>query len=167
MEQIITDFGVKPILLAAQILNFLVLFLILKKFLYPPILRVLEQRRQIVTDSLNNAEKIEQRLQRLEDESSQRLAEVSKEAQKILDKASNTADDIIAKAHQQAQTDIERMLEKGQHNLLLEREKMQREMRDELMQLVVLGIEKTSGKILEQADHKRILEQQIADLKNQ
>lgn len=167
MEQIIADFGVKPVLLAAQIVNFLVLFLILKKFLYPPILKVLEQRREIVANSIDNAEKIEQRLQRLEDESSQKLAEVSKEAQKILDTASNSADEIISKAHQQAQADIERMLEKGQQSLLQEREKMQREMREELMQLVVLGIEKTAGKVLEQADHQKILEKQIADLKNQ
>lgn len=165
MEQIITDFGVKPVLLAAQVINFLVLFLILKKFLYPPVLKVLEQRRQIVTESLNNADKIEQRLQKLEDESTEKLAVVSKDAQKILEMASKTADEIIAKAHHKAQADIEKMLEKGQQTLLQEREKMKQEMREELMQLVVLGIERTAGKVLEEADHKQILERQIAELK--
>lgn len=166
MEKIFTDFGVEPVLLAAQIVNFLILLLILKKFLYKPVLNVLEHRKQVVRDSFENAEKIEQRLNSIEDECVARLTVVAGEAQKIIDAASHTADDIIAKAHKKAQSDIEIMIDAAKQNLALEQSKMKQEMRDELAQLVIFGIEKTAGKILEHADHKRILNEQISNLKN-
>jgi len=41
---ILNQFGIKPVLLAAQVVNFLALLFILKKFLYQPILKVLKTR---------------------------------------------------------------------------------------------------------------------------
>ena len=58
---ILSQFGVKPILLAAQVVNFLILLFILKKFLYGPILKVLSERRKKIEDSLKNVEEIEKR----------------------------------------------------------------------------------------------------------
>jgi len=164
MEKIFTDFGVQPVLIAAQIVNFLVLLLILKRFLYRPLLKVIEERQKVVSNSLSNADKIEKRLQSIEDESTQKLLVVSKEAQKIIDAASSTADEIITQAHQKAQVDIETMLEKAKQNLSQERKKMEQEMRENLAELVIYGIEKTAGKVLQSADQKRIIEDQLNDL---
>ena len=59
---ILNQFGVQPILLAAQVVNFLILLFILKKFLYGPILKVLDSRKKTIEQSLKNAEEIERRL---------------------------------------------------------------------------------------------------------
>lgn len=164
MEQILTDFGVKPILLAAQIVNFLILFLILKKFFYRPLLRILEERKKRIKNSLRNAEIIKQRLQTTEEESAKKLSAASKEAKIILDTATNTANEIIAKAHQQAQSDIELMVEKGRKNLLQEREIVIQKLRGEYAKSVILGIEKITYNILDQADHKKIIQHQVEKL---
>lgn len=167
MEEIFTDFGVEPVLIAAQIVNFLILLLILKRFLYRPLLRVIEDRRKVVSDSLTNAKTIEKRLQQIDNESAQKLSAVSKEAQKIIDDASNVADEIITQAHQKAREDIDLMVKKAKQNLLKERNKVEQEIHKEFVKLVVFGIEKTTGKVLQQTDHKRIIEQQLNNLKKQ
>ena len=45
----LNDFGVKPVLLAAQAVNFFILLFILKRFLYKPILGMLEKRKMILS----------------------------------------------------------------------------------------------------------------------
>lgn len=161
MEQILNDFGVKPILLAAQIVNFLILFLILKKFFYHPLLRVLEERKERIRNSLRNTEIIKQRLQTTEEESAKKLSAASKEAKIIIDAATNTANEIIAKAHRQAQSDTELMVERGRKSLLQEREIVIKKLRGEYAESVISGIEKIAYKVLDQADHKKIIEQQL------
>ena len=165
MDKILADFGVQPVYLAAQVVNFIVLLLILKKFLYRPILKVLEDRKKTVSESLINAEQIEVQLQVTEQESAKKLSEVSKQAKMILDNASNTANQIIADAHEKAKADIESMIEKGKENIIVEREMMKKEMSEELAGLVLLGVERIAGKALDQPDHMKIFDQTIEGLK--
>lgn len=167
MDKILIDFGVQPVYLAAQVVNFLVLLLILKKFLYKPVLKVIEDRRKAIADGLNNSKKIAAQLQATEQESAEKLSEVSKQAQLILDHASNNANKIIADAHKQAQSDIELMIEKGKESILAEQEVMKNQLHDELADLVLIGIERVAGKVLDNSDHMKIVDQTIENLKEE
>ncbi len=71
---ILNEFGIKPILLAAQVVNFLILLYILKRFLYKPILKVLNERKNKIADSLKNAEEIERKLVEISEEEQKRIA---------------------------------------------------------------------------------------------
>ncbi len=164
MEKIFTDFGVDPLLISAQAVNFLVLFYILKRFLFRPLLKIIEERQKVVQDSLDNADKIEQRLQTVESESAERLDVVSKKAQKIIDNATLAADVIIEKAHKKAESDIEKMIVDAQRHIAEERKTMQKELHQELAKLVIFGIEKTSSKIVDDEDHKKLIAQQCDEL---
>lgn len=161
MEKFLADFGVQPVYLAAQAVNFIILLLVLKRFLYKPILKVLDERKKMAVESLNQAELIEAKLQSLETESALKLQEVSKQAQKILDNASETADKIISEAHRKAREDADSILEKGKQSLSAEREILKKELADELSGLVLMGIEKVSGKIVDQPDHLKLLDQTL------
>lgn len=164
MEKIITDFGVQPVLLAAQIVNFLILLFLLKKFLYGPILKVLETRKKTIADSLKNAEKIEKRLADTEEESDKRITTAAKEAQKIIDEATKNAQLVVAEAHQKAQVDIDEMMEKGKQSIQFEKEKMQQEMREEISDIVVTALEKVTGKVINKADQKKMIDQAVKGL---
>ncbi len=145
MDKVLSDFGVQPILLAAQIVNFLILLLILKRFLYRPILKVLKQRQETIAQSLRNAQAVEERLQKTEEEKELVLDKAAKEAQKLIDEATVAANQVMADAH-------------------TKEEKMQQEIREELADLVVLGIEKVAGKVLDKKNQKEIVERSIKEL---
>ena len=166
MEKIVTDFGIEPVYLAAQMVNFIILLLILKKFLYRPILKVLEERKETVAASLLNAEKIEQQLQKTEQASEKKLAETLKHAQIIINNASTTADQIITEAHKKVKADIEIMMEEGRRNISIEREAMRNELRKELVNLIILGVGKVAGRVLDESDHKKTLAQTINELED-
>ncbi len=166
MENLLTDFGVQPVYLAAQIVNFTILLLILKKFLYKPILQVLEERKRTVSNNLAKADQIELKLKTTEQETAKKLSDVSKQAQVILENASITADQIIADAHEKARADVDSMIEQGRESISVEREMMKKEMSKELAGLVVLGMERVAGKVLDDPDHRKIVEQAIEELES-
>jgi len=162
--EILNQFGIQPVLLAAQVFNFTILFLILKKFLYQPILKMLKTRQDTIAKSLKEAEEIEKRLQKTEEEREKVLEKAALEAKKMIDETTQSASQIIAEAHTKASTDMEKILEQGRLSIKLEKEKMQQEIREELADLVVLGIEKVAGKILDKKTQKEIVERSIKEL---
>jgi F-type H+-transporting ATPase subunit b len=165
MDKILTDFGVQPIYLAAQAVNFIILLLILKKFLYRPILKILKDRKQTISDTLLKAEQITAQLQTADVTAAEKLSEASKQAQVIIANASNTAHRIITEAHEKAQVDVDLMIEQGKQSISVERENMKNEMSDQLAGLVVLGMEKIAGKVIDRPEHSKIVDQTINSLK--
>lgn len=161
----LTDFGVQPILLLAQIVNFLILLFILKKFLYKPILKVLEERKQKIADSLSNAEEIEKRLQKIGDEREDALRKAAKETEDLIAEATQGADKIIKEAHEKAGKDIEKMIAKSEESMRLEREALHQEIRTELAALVVEGLQKVTGKVISKADQKKMVKDSLKELK--
>lgn len=158
------QFGIQPMLLLAQIVNFLILLWILKKFLYSPILKLLEERKRRIAKSLEDAQKIEERLAKLEKDREKVLAKAALEARKIVEDAGKSASQVIADAHQKAQEDIDLMMTKALAEQRLEKDKMRQELRSELANLIVLGLQKISGKVFTREDQKNLVEQSIRDL---
>lgn len=158
------DFGVKPVLLIAQVVNFLILLFILKRFLYKPILKVLEERKKKIAESLKNASEIEKKLEQITEDREKKLQKAAKEAEEIIKEATENADKIITQAHEKAGKDIEKILAKTENEMELEREKLKQEIRAELAHLVELGLKKVSGKVITQKEHKELVEKSVKDL---
>ncbi len=161
---ILSDFGVQPILLAAQVVNFLVLLFILQRFLYRPILKVLKDRKQTIETSLKQAEEIELRLQQTEEEREQIVSKAAQEAQHIVDEAAKTANQIVEEAHQKAMTDINAMIERNNQAMKTEREQLRQEVRQDAAHLVTVALQKITGKVLTKSDQKNIIDQSVKGL---
>jgi F-type H+-transporting ATPase subunit b len=167
MEEIFKDFGVQPVLLAAQAVNFLILLFILKRFLYKPLLKVLEERKAKVAKSLKDAEEIERRLQQTVEDQEKFLNKASREAQEILETATKSADQIISEARLKASQEMEEMVLKTQQALKSEREKLSQEVRLEVADLITLGFEKISGKALSKKDQEDLVKKSVRELNNE
>lgn len=163
--EIIDNFGIKPLLLAAQVVNFLILLYILKRFLYKPLLKVLDERKQKISQSLKNADEIEKRLVAIENDRGEKLQEAAKEAKEILTEATKNADRIVAEAHLKAEKDIEKLMEKSKGAMDLEKDKLYQQIRIDLADLVALGLEKVAGKTLTEKDKKELLEKSLKEIK--
>ncbi len=158
------DFGVQPILLLAQVVNFLLLLLILKKLLYKPILKILQQRKDTIAQSLKNAEEIEKKLLKTEEDREKVLAKAVDESKKIIEDATKSATQVIEDAHIRAGHDIELMLQKGRVGINQEREKMHQEIREEITDIVVASLQKVTGKIITKKDQKDLISKSIRSI---
>jgi F-type H+-transporting ATPase subunit b len=162
--EILNQFGIQPILLAAQVVNFAILFFILKKLLFKPIITMLKARQATIAKSLEDAAEIETRLQKTEEDREKVLQKAALEAKKMIDETTQQASQIIAEAHTKASADMENILEQGRQSIRLEKEKMQQEIRAELADLLVLGLEKVAGKVLTQKDQKELVRETVHQL---
>ncbi len=113
------EFGVQWPLLVASIINFVILLLLLKKFLYAPILKTLDERREMIKKSMENAEFIEKEKKKTEERVKSSLKLANEESLKIINRAHLAAEksktDIIDEANQQALKIIERAKEEIGH----------------------------------------------------
>lgn len=158
------DFGVKPILLAAQVVNFLILLWILNKLLYRPILKVLAQRRKNVEDSLKNAEEIEQRLLQTEEDRDEKLAKAGEEAQKIIEEGKVLQAQMIEEGREKTAKLVESMIKEGEESIRRKEGIMQQQIYSNLSNIVILVLQKVTGKVISKGDQKRIVEQEIKNL---
>lgn len=162
--EILNQFGINPILLLAQVVNFLVLLFILKKFLYKPILKVLGERKQKIEDSLKNAEEIEKRLLETQQESEKVLAKTSAQAQKLMDDTKKELELFREEMRQNAKQEAERIIKEGQESAQAEALRMKQEIMSKMAEIVAVGMEKITGKILNKKEQKDIIEKEVRNL---
>lgn len=166
MEKILSDFGINPILLAAQIVNFLVLLFILKKLLYKPILKMLDERKKKIEESLENAEKIQKELEETEVRRDEILNKSIDEAKKIVDEANVAAAQIHADAQVKAKADMEAMMEQGMQMIAGEKDKMKSEIKGEVASMITMSMEKVLGKALDSKMQQKLVEDAVKTMKS-
>ena len=160
----LSDFGVQPILLAAQAVNFLVLLFILNKFLYKPVLKTLDQRKQKVSQSLKDAAEIEKKLAQIELDQEKALQAATTEAKKIINEATESGNQIINDAHLKAAHDIQLMVNKSNTQISLEKDRLNQEIKAELADMIAAGLKVISGKVLSDNDKKELLDRSIKNI---
>lgn len=162
--EILNQFGVQPILLAAQVVNFLILLFILKRFLYKPLLKVLDQRKKNIEDSLKNAEEIEKRLLETHEQCEKIIAKTLQESQKILDETNQTAAQILAGANQAAEQILLKAADDGKKVVELQERVLMDQVREHVGNLVTLALEKVLGKKITKKDQVEIIEKEVRNL---
>jgi F-type H+-transporting ATPase subunit b len=153
------QFGFAPWLFFSQIVSFSIVAFLLQKFAYKPILTVLEQRRQKISEGLANAEKIKQQLVDSEKRYEEILTKANAEAQKMIDEARASAQVVADKKTQQAIAEAEQIIVKAREATKVERDKALAELKREVGRLVIDTTAKVTGKVLTSDDQKRISEE--------
>ena len=162
--EILQQFGVQPILLAAQVVNFLILLFILKKFLYKPLLKVLDERKKKIADSLRNAEEIEKRLAETEEKKDKVLAKTAEDVQKMLDETKKEIEVMKEEGKIQAEQLVAQIIKKGEETAHAEAEKLRQEVMSSLSEIVATGMEKITGKVFKTKEQKEIIEREVKNL---
>src|SRR6476660_6192843 len=141
-------FGWDPKLFFSQVISFIIVAYLLKRFAYKPILAVLEQRRQQIAQANLNAQKIKQQLAEAEQRHAEILAKANAEAQQLIDKARESASLVADRKTQEAIAAAEQILATAKEASALEYERSMEQLKRELGHLVVATTAKVTGKIL-------------------
>jgi len=155
-----------PGLFIWTIITFLVLFFALAKFAWKPLLKMLQDREDMIRSSLDDAEKAKVELERLSEESEAIMAKARSEAQSILAEGKTAAekvkDDIIAKSKEQAN----KIREDAENQIQVEKEKAIAEIKGEVVNLTLSVAEKLIQKNLSDADNKSLIEASLKKVKS-
>jgi F-type H+-transporting ATPase subunit b len=164
MQEIVTTFGLEWPKFLAQLILFIIVYFVLKKFAFGPIIAMLEQRRKLIEEGQLNAQKIKQQLAEAEQRHTEILQKANAEAQKLIDQARESASHVADKKMQEAVASAEQMIAKAREASALEYERSMDQLKRELGHLVVETTAKVTGKILTPDDQKRLQEEAARQL---
>ena len=152
-------FGWNWRLFLAQVISFTIVALLLRRFAYKPVLKILEERREQIAAGLLNAEKIKQQLAEAEQRQAEILAKANAVAQKMIDEARESSAHIAERKQQEAVVAAEQILAKAREASAIEHERTMTELKRELGRLVVNTTAKVTGKVLTPEDQRRLQEE--------
>src|ERR1700730_7258296 len=152
-------FGWNWRLFLSQVISFTIVALLLRRFAYKPVLKILEERREQIAAGLLNAEKIKQQLAEAERRYAEILAKANAVAQKMIDEAREASAHLADRKQQEAILAAEQIIAKAREASVLERERTMTELRRELGRLVVNTTAKVTGKVLTPEDQRRLQEE--------
>ena len=157
-------FGWNPWLFFSQVISFVIVALLLRRFAYKPILNVLEERRRRIEEGQLNAKKIKRQLDEAEKRYSEILAKANAEAQKMIDEARESSAHLAERKQQEAIAAAEQIIAKAREASAIEHERTMDSLKQELGRLVVDTTAKVTGKVLTPEDQQRLQEEAMSQL---
>lgn len=144
--------------LLAQVVNFIVLLVILGKFAYKPLMRVLDERRERIANDLDSAEKTRNEAAALKEDYSKKLAEARSEAAAIVAKAEKAADKVHSDSIAEAQAEKEQMIKAAKQTIEQEKQQAMAEIRTQVIVLATEIAGKVVAEKLNSDDDKKLIE---------
>ena len=131
----IASIGINPVMLAGQAINFLIVYWVLKKFVFTTVLKKLDERKYIVETSLKNAEAVALREKEIQVLHEQTVARAQQEASRILEEAHEGAVRLKHQMLEEAKSASEKMVHHAQEVVTLEKQKLISDAKKELTAL--------------------------------
>jgi F-type H+-transporting ATPase subunit b len=119
-------FGLDPVLLAAQVVNFLIIAWVINRFLLKPILATMKARKEKIARGVEDAEKARLALEDAGRERDRILAEAYARSAQIVEAARAEAERVGAAAVERSREEAERLLTEGRARMELERRDMEK-----------------------------------------
>lgn len=159
MEQL----GLNVPLLIVQTLNFFVILLVLRLFLYKPVLGMLDRRSERIREGLDAAERSKQQAASAEQEVAQQIDEARRQGQALISQAQDVSSRIQDEARNQARQEGETLLERARNEIQLERDQAISELRKEFAGLTISAAEKVISQSLDRQAHSRLIEEVLTE----
>ena len=155
--------GINWVQLVIQLLAFLILIAVLRRYAYRPVITMLDQRAQRIRQSMEQADRIERQLAETEQRNQEILAEARREAQHIIANAREIGDRQISQARTVAHDEAEKQLQQSLAQLRAEEQRAKEELRREYADLVIRAAGRVVRQELDPQKHLRLIEETLAE----
>jgi len=159
MDLLLPGFG----LIFWTLIAFIIVFLILKKFAWKPILKSLKDRETSIADSLATAERVKAEMAQLQSENEALLAKAREERALLLKEARETRDKIVNEAKEQAKTEGNRMIAEAQQAIQQQKMAAITDVKNQIGNLVIEVAEKVLRRELNNPSEQETYIKQLAN----
>ncbi len=153
-----------PGLMIWTLVCFGITFYVLKRFAFGPIQKMIDERRERIRSSVEEAEHARAEARRLLEEHKRLIGQAKSEAGEILAEARKVADSQRERAKEEIEVDRQRRLEDTRRQIDAETTRALEQIRSEVADLTLAATAKVTGKVLDREDHRRLIEDAIGDL---
>ena len=156
--------GVNPWTALFVLLNTLTIFFVAKKFLFVPVMKIIEERQKEIDDMYSDAGAARDKASALQAEYTAKLSDAQAESDRIVKdavaRAQHREEDIIRQANAEAQS----IVDKAVADAALEKKKAINDAKDEISGISMAIAEKVVERQLNAADQQKLIDQFIDDL---
>jgi len=164
VERIVSNFHIHGATFAAQCISVLIVALLLKKFAFGPVQKMLEQRRERIAEGEEKLKRIEKQLADSEATTAAAIAKANEEALRLIGEAKEGARAFSEQKAQEAVAQAQQMLAKAEAAAKADRDRLHAELKSEFGRLVAATTSQVTGKVLTADDQKRINDEALAKI---
>jgi F-type H+-transporting ATPase subunit b len=155
---------VVPGLMIWTLVAFGLTFFVLRKWVFGPVQNLIDERRKRIRESLEEADHARQEAQALLEEHRKLIASARGDADRILAEARPVADAQRERVKEETEADRKRRLEETRRQIEAETQRALEQIRAEVADLTLLATQKITGKVLDDQDHRRLIEEAVQGL---
>jgi F-type H+-transporting ATPase subunit b len=155
---------VTPGLMIWTIVCFLITLYVLKRYAFGPIQKAIDERRDRIRESLNEADRAREEARKLLEEHRKLIASAQTDAEEILSEARRVADANERRMREDLEADRQRRLEETRKQIEAETRRALEQIRVEVVELSLLAATKVTRKALDDEDHRRLIEEAVGEL---
>jgi len=163
--EIINNFGLNPVLLGAQIVNFLIILFLLKKFLYKPVLEILQKRQTTIKDGLKQADEARIKLEKVVIEEKEILRQAQLQSRKIIEDAKEEAIEVSKKISEDTKTQTEKLLTDAKEQIARETVGAEKKLALSTSKLAITFLEKTAKELFSTKEQGEVIAQALKKIK--
>jgi F-type H+-transporting ATPase subunit b len=153
-----------PGLMIWTIVFFLIVLYVLKRYAFGPIQKTIDERRQRILDSINEADNAREEARHLLEEHRKLIAQAKSESEEILAEARKVGDAQRERVRAETEEDRQRRLEETRRQIEQATVQALGQIRDEVGKLSLLAAEKITRKSLTTDDQKRLIDEALAEI---
>lgn len=150
-------------LLVWTLIAFLIVFLILKKFAWKPILNALKEREQGIADAITTADKVRLEMSQLKSENEELLARAREERAVMIKEAKEASDKMIAEAKDKAKDEYARIVAEAQTAIQQQKNAALVDVKNQVGNMVIEITEKVLRKELSEKGKQEQFIKELAD----
>ena len=154
-------FGVNWPFFIAQLINFVIVFLVLKKFAFGPIQQILEQRKQRIADGESKLKQIEQQLADSAKHTEEVIAKANADAKRLIEEAKSSASALSEAKAQEAVATAQGIISKAEAAAKAERAQIAADLKREFGRLVANTAQNATGGKLTADEQRAINEESL------
>ncbi|NHA15786.1 F0F1 ATP synthase subunit B [Thioalkalivibrio sp. XN279] len=150
--------------LFGQMLTFLVFVWFTKKFVWPPVMQALEERRARIAEGLAAADRGQKALEAADAQVAERLREARQQATLIIEQAERRGAELVEEAKETAQATGERMLAQARAEIEQETNRARETLRGEVAAIALSGAKQLLEKEIDATAHRDLLDRLAGQL---
>ena len=155
---------VTPGLMIWTIVCFLICLFVLKRYAFAPIQQAIDERRDRIRQSLEEADRAREEAHELLEEHRQLIGQAKGEAEEILAEARRVAEANERRMRDETEAERQRRLDETHRQIEAETRRALDLIRTEVADLSLVAATKVTGKALDDADHRRLIDEAVGEL---
>ena len=155
--------GINLPLLVVFVVNFIVLLIMLRLFLYKPVMKVLDERAKRTKDAMELAEATKKEYEQAKGEIQKQIEKGRQEAQAIITQAMQVGERLKGESREEAAKQAQVMIDRARSELEAERDKIVGDLRREFVDISIAAAEKVIKETLDKEKHRKLIEETLQE----